>query len=61
MSSRLIPPKTGAILVINILKKLQRDGHTVIIITHNREIARHCADRIITMDKGHVISDTRGS
>jgi len=59
-------PTTGldgyeALLVINILKKLQRDGHTVIIITHNREIARHCADRIITMDKGHVISDTGGS
>ena len=35
------------------------DGHTVIVITHNREIALHCADRIITMDKGTIISDTR--
>jgi energy-coupling factor transport system ATP-binding protein len=59
-------PTTGldgyeALLVINILKKLQQDGHTIIIITHNRDIAAHCADRIITMDKGHVVSDTGGA
>ncbi len=56
-------PTTGldgyeAILVINILKKLQEKGHTIIIITHNRDIAEHCADRIITMEGGKVISDT---
>lgn len=59
-------PTTGldgyeALLVISILKKLQQDGHTIIIITHNREIAVHCADRVITMDKGHVVSDTGGA
>jgi energy-coupling factor transporter ATP-binding protein EcfA2 len=56
-------PTTGldgyeAILVINILKKLQEKGHTIIIITHNRDIAEHCADRIITMEGGKIISDT---
>jgi len=56
-------PTTGldgyeAILVINMLKKLQEKGHTIIIITHNRDIAEHCADRIITMEGGKVISDT---
>ncbi len=59
-------PTTGldgyeALLVINILKKLQQDGHTIIIITHNRDIATHCADRVITMDKGHIVSDTGGA
>jgi energy-coupling factor transport system ATP-binding protein len=59
-------PTTGldgyeALLVINILKKLQEKEHTIIIITHNRDIAEHCADRIITMERGKIISDTGGA
>jgi energy-coupling factor transport system ATP-binding protein len=59
-------PTTGldgceALLVIDILKKLQKDGHTIIIITHNRDIAQHCADRIITMENGHIFSDMRSA
>jgi energy-coupling factor transport system ATP-binding protein len=58
-------PTTGldgyeALLVIEILKKLQDRGHTIIIITHNRDIADHCADRIITMENGKIKSDTGG-
>lgn len=56
-------PTTGldgneARLVMEILKDLQKRGHTLIIITHNREMASSCADRIITMEKGKIISDT---
>jgi energy-coupling factor transport system ATP-binding protein len=56
-------PTTGldgyeALLVIELLKKLQEKGHTIIIITHNREIAQHCADRVITMENGRIIADT---
>jgi energy-coupling factor transport system ATP-binding protein len=56
-------PTTGldgneARLVMEILKTLQQTGHTVIVITHNREIARYCADRIIVMEKGKIISDS---
>jgi energy-coupling factor transport system ATP-binding protein len=56
-------PTTGldgyeALLVISILKKLQEKGHTIIIITHNRDIAEHCADRIIVMEQGKIVSDT---
>jgi energy-coupling factor transport system ATP-binding protein len=59
-------PTTGldgyeALLVINILKKLQENGHTIVVITHNPEIANHCADRIITMESGKIISDTGGA
>jgi ABC-type multidrug transport system ATPase subunit len=46
--------------VINILKRLQENGHTIVIITHNQDIAEHCADRIITMESGKIISDTGG-
>jgi energy-coupling factor transport system ATP-binding protein len=57
-------PTTGldgneARLVMEILKKLQNEGHTVIVITHNKEIARECSDRIITMENGRIISDQR--
>ena len=56
-------PTTGldgneARLVLEILKKLQQKGHTIIIITHNRDIAINCADRIITMEKGTIVSDS---
>jgi energy-coupling factor transport system ATP-binding protein len=56
-------PTTGldgyeALLVISILKKLQENGHTIVIITHNRDIAEHCADRVITMENGKIISDS---
>lgn len=59
-------PTTGldgyeALLVINILKNLQEKGHTIIIITHNRDIANHCADRIIRMESGKIVSDTGGA
>jgi energy-coupling factor transporter ATP-binding protein EcfA2 len=55
-------PTTGldgneARLVMEILKTLQNEGHTIIVITHNKEIAQNCADRIITMEKGSIISD----
>ena len=56
-------PTTGldgneARLVMEILKTLQQTGHTIILITHNREIAQYCADRVIMMEKGRVISDS---
>jgi len=43
---------------MEILKNLQNEGHTIIVITHNKEIAQNCADRIITMENGSIISDT---
>lgn len=57
-------PTTGldgneARLVMEVLKRLQQKGHTIVVITHNREIADTCADRIIRMDGGRIISDSR--
>jgi energy-coupling factor transport system ATP-binding protein len=58
-------PTTGldgneARLVMEILKMLQLAGHTIVVITHNREIAQYCADRIIMMENGRIISDSTG-
>lgn len=59
-------PTTGldgneARMVIDMLKGLQEKGHTILIITHNKEIAKHCADRVILMENGKIVSDTRGA
>mgnify|MGYP001020443278 CR=1 FL=1 len=42
--------------VINILLQLNSEGHTVILITHDREIAAH-AHRTIHIIDGRVVSD----
>jgi energy-coupling factor transporter ATP-binding protein EcfA2 len=44
--------------VMEILHQLKREGRAVIIVTHSREIAERCADRVITMDHGRIVSDT---
>ena len=44
--------------VLEILKELHRDGHTVIMVTHDMEVAAH-ADRIIEIRDGLVLSDKR--
>ncbi len=44
--------------VISILKELNRKGKTIIMVTHEREIAKY-ASRVITMRDGEIISDEK--
>ena len=44
--------------IMQILKKLHEDGHTLILITHDNEIAAQ-APRIIRMRDGRVVEDTK--
>jgi macrolide transport system ATP-binding/permease protein len=44
--------------VLGLLKELHTEGRTVIVITHNPEIAAHC-DRTIHIADGKIISDQR--
>ena len=41
---------------LNILKKLNSEGMTVIIVTHDNDVA-NSADRIIELQDGAIISD----
>jgi len=43
--------------VIKVLKELNQDGHTIILVTHDMQVAQH-ADRIIELRDG-VITDDR--
>ncbi|MDO4434890.1 MAG: MacB family efflux pump subunit [Cardiobacteriaceae bacterium] len=44
--------------VMTILRELHAEGHTVILVTHDREIADH-ADRVIELKDGEILRDER--
>ncbi|MFA9949044.1 MacB family efflux pump subunit [Dentiradicibacter hellwigii] len=46
--------------VMRILGELHDEGHTIILVTHDRDIAAH-AERIIEIHDGEIISDHRRS
>ncbi len=43
--------------IIDLLLRINRFGTTVILVTHNKEIVNRLDRRVITMDKGVIISD----
>lgn len=49
--------KSGA-TVMNILQRLNDEGRTIILVTHDRHTAEH-AKRIITIKDGEIISDEK--
>lgn len=51
------PDSHSSVEVMNILKQLQQKGHTVIVVTHNPEVANQ-ADRTIEIKDGEIISDS---
>ncbi|WP_160669848.1 ABC transporter ATP-binding protein [Clostridium sp. C8-1-8] len=42
--------------IIEVLKQLNKEGTTVIMVTHDKEIA-NCCNRIITIEDGEITSD----
>jgi len=49
--------KTGEI-VLGTFKKLNEEGRTIVLITHEKYIAEH-AERVITIKDGGIVEDTR--
>ncbi len=47
--------KSGAI-VMSILEKLNKEGRTIILVTHDKQVALH-ANRIVTIRDGEIVED----
>jgi len=45
--------------VIEILKRINRFGTTVLLVTHNRDIVNRLGKRVIVLEDGEVISDVK--
>lgn len=50
----------NAFQVLDILKKINKGGTTVMIISHDKNIVNEMKTRVVRMDKGKVISDNQG-
>lgn len=49
--------KSGS-TVMNILERLNKEGRTIILVTHDMSVAMH-ADRIVTIKDGEIVSDKK--
>jgi len=49
---------TSGLEILAIFKRLHRDGRTIIVVTHDEEVAEH-ADRIILLTDGKIEQDRR--
>ncbi|HUT22240.1 MAG TPA: cell division ATP-binding protein FtsE [Candidatus Bipolaricaulota bacterium] len=45
--------------IIDLLVKINELGTTVLLVTHNREIVNLLKQRVITLDKGRIVSDQK--
>jgi cell division transport system ATP-binding protein len=43
--------------IIDLLRKINEFGTTVVLVTHNREVVNELNRRVITIDKGLIVSD----
>lgn len=50
---------TNAWEIMKLLEEANERGTTVIVVTHNHEIVAEMKKRVITMQKGVIISDER--
>ncbi len=45
--------------IIEILKKINEFGTTVVLVTHNREVVNHLRRRVVTLADGKIINDEK--
>ncbi len=43
--------------IMKLLEEINKMGTTVVVVTHNKEIVDAMKKRVITLDKGHIVSD----
>lgn len=45
--------------IIDILKKINEFGTTILLVTHNREVVNHLHKRVVTIHGGKIVSDEK--
>ena len=45
--------------IMKLLEEANKRGTTVLVVTHNHEIVNAMKKRVITLNKGHIVSDTK--
>ena len=45
--------------IMKLLEEANKRGTTVLVVTHNHEIVNIMKKRVITLNKGHIVSDTK--
>ncbi len=55
-TSALDPETIGEVL--DVMKKLAKEGMTMVVVTHEMGFAREVADRIVFMDQGTILEDS---
>ncbi|SDC63316.1 amino acid ABC transporter ATP-binding protein, PAAT family [Paenibacillus sp. UNCCL117] len=58
-TSALDPETIGEVL--DIMKKLAKEGMTMVVVTHEMGFAREVADRIVFMDQGRILEEAHPS
>ncbi|MFN8413675.1 MAG: amino acid ABC transporter ATP-binding protein [Anaerolineales bacterium] len=56
-TSALDPELIGEVL--NVMKKVAKEGMTMIVVTHEMGFAREVADRVVVMSEGQLIEDSK--
>jgi cell division transport system ATP-binding protein len=46
--------------IIEVLKKINEFGTTIVLVTHNREVVNHLRRRVITLHNGQIANDELG-
>lgn len=46
--------------IVKLLNKINKQGTTILMVTHEHDLVRHFEKRVITIQKGTVVSDTMG-
>jgi len=58
-TSALDPELIGEVL--NVMKKVAKEGMTMLVVTHEMGFAREVADRVLVMAEGEIIEDAKPS
>ena len=54
-TSALDPEMVGEVL--DVMKRLAKDGMTMVVVTHEMGFAREVADRVLFMDEGQIVEE----